>query len=132
MSIEAILYPEAQSNVPGEHCYNVRVTFGSTSIASYRGAVHNTSIVRNSAGNYTITLPTTYNEVTQLDTGCLLNASGAVLQGVIVSQTVQTDGKLIVELRNSSGTATDPSTGQIYNFIVGVSKDPLNDKFVGP
>lgn len=115
-------------NVYEEHLYKLRVLFGSSVVTSYKSK--DATLVRNSAGNYTITLPKAYGELTSL-TGTFLDASGAILFFVGVTDTIATDGKLIVEARTETGVATDPASGDKLFIQIGVSDSPLNAKFGG-
>lgn len=128
MAYEPQLVPAGQSNVYDEHTYKLRVLFGSSVITSYRSK--DATIVRNSAGNYTITLPKNYEEIVGFG-GSFIDASGAVLFWVIASSTMGTDGKVIVEVRTEAGTATDPTTGDVGLLALDVSSDYLNQKFTG-
>lgn len=125
---EPVLCPEHQTNVYGDVEYKLRILFGASVITSYR-SLH-AAIVRNSAGNYTITLPTNYNEITSFTWG-FQDASGAILFAVIRSETIQTNGQMVVEIVTETGTATDPTSGDKLFLDIGVSKDTLNDKFTG-
>lgn len=128
MSYQPDMPGTTRTNVFTEHEYKVRATFGSSVVTSYRGK--DVTFVRNSAGNYTVTLPQTYEELTDFDMG-FLQASGAILQGCVVSHTLSTNGQLIIEVRNASGTATDPATGSVGFMDICVSQDVLNSKFAG-
>lgn len=123
---EPILVSDAQTNVYGKIDYSLAVTFGTTSVSATNGK--DLLFVRNSAGNYTLTFPTNYNRIHEFGLG-FLKASGTILQGCIASQTIQTNGQVVIEIRNSSGTATDPANGDQCFINCAVSKDTLNDKF---
>lgn len=123
---EPILCSDAQTNVYGKIEYDLAITFGTSSVTSYSGK--DLTFMRNSQGNYTLTLPTNYNRIHEFGCG-FVKSSGAILQGCIVSQTIQTNGQLVLEIRNSTGTATDPANGDIAYINLAVSKDTLNDKF---
>ena len=117
---------EPVSNVYEECLFRVRVTFGSSVVASYKAK--DVTFARNSAGNYTVTLPKTYREITEFSAG-IQDASGAVLFGVITSETVATDGKIVVEIRTEAGTATDPADGDKLFLSIGVSSSVSNDRY---
>lgn len=71
-----------------------------------------TSIVRNSAGNYTLTLADKY--VALFNVKCTLKlASGspAVIGCVLRSETVVSTKTIVIEFLNASFAATDPASG---------------------
>lgn len=117
----------SEKNFFGVDEYLVPITFGASSVASYLGGC-NVTVVRNSAGNYTITLPQTYRKLLHFNFG-FQDASGAILFAVVVSHTLDTDGKIIVETRTEAGTATDPTSGDLLFLCFKVSSDIGNDKF---
>jgi hypothetical protein len=124
---EPVLLPESELNAYGVKEYFVNPTFGASSITTYFGGC-NVTIVRNSAGNYTITLPKAYRTLLHFTWGFQM-ASGAVLDMVLASETLATDGKMIFESRVSAGTATDPGNGAKVFIRIVVSSDYMNDKF---
>lgn len=126
MSYEPQLAPPARTNVFTEDLYKVRVTFGSAAVASVRAM--GCTFARNSAGNYTLTLPKAYNEITDFSYG-FLDASGAILFATVRSSTVTTDGKLVIEVVTETGTATDPTSGDVLYLTVGASADVVNNSF---
>jgi hypothetical protein len=128
VSYEPDLPTSQRCNVYEEDTYKLRVLFGSGAITSYRSK--DATISRNSAGNYTVTLPCIYEEITGF-TGHFLDASGAILFFVITSSSVDTDGTVVVEARTESGTATDPTSGSYGYLSLSVSKNSLNSKFTG-
>ena len=69
------------------------------------------SVVRNSAGNYTITLNDIYVDMYSLHVN-FLNAAGAGVAYVyIVSQAVSTAKTVVFQCKDLSGAAVDPSSG---------------------
>jgi hypothetical protein len=125
---EPLLCPEAQTNAYGVHEYFTRLTFGSSTVSSYFGGC-GLVVARNSAGNFTLTLPKAYRTLLGFS-WAFQDASGAILFAVITSETLDTDGKIIVETRTEAGTATDPTSGDKLFLSLKVSSDYLNDKFV--
>lgn len=125
---EPLLCPEAMVNAYGVHEYFVNLTAGSSVITSYFGGCQ-ASVVRNSAGNFTVTLPKAYRTLLDFSWG-MQDASGAILFAVIVSETVSTNGQIVVEARTETGTATDLTSGDKLFMKFAVSADYLNDKFV--
>lgn len=92
-----------------------RVTFGSTG-APTLDAVNSKgikSIVRNSAGNYTVTLSDSYVRLL-LAKHIFISASAPASPSLyIASETVKTpSGPAIVLQFNAAGTATDPASGE--------------------
>lgn len=128
MSYEPVLDNSGVSNVAGEHLFHVRVLFGSSVITSYRSK--DVTIARNSAGNYTLTFPKVYNEITRFSAG-MVDASGAVLFWCITTNAIDTAGTMVLECRTEAGTATDPTSGDYAYLSVGVSCDLLNNQYVG-
>ncbi len=122
-----ILTKPYQTSVYERDEYIIRVLFGSAVITSYRSLA--ATIVRNSAGNYTVTLPTTYEELTDFDGSYLLCAAGVVYFAVVKTSTVTTNGQFVFEIRTEAGTATDPAAGDKMSFVIGASLSPLNSKF---
>ncbi len=108
-------------------CFLV-VTFGSTAIASYFGK--GVTLVRNSPGNYTGTIQKSYRKFVDWSPGWY-RPSGLELGTVISASTVDTDGKFTFETRNASGTATDPTSGDILYLRFALSDNQFNEKFGG-
>lgn len=127
MSLEPALCPEASENAYGVVNYNLVLTFGSSSISTYFGGC-SVTVARNSAGNYTGTLPKPYRTLLGFYHG-FQDASGAILFAVIRSETIGTDGKFIFEVVTETGTATDPTAGDKLFLNLKVANDILNDKF---
>lgn len=127
MALEPSMCAEAQTNAYGAVDFYVAVTLGVAVVSTYFGGCMVT-VARNSAGNYTITLPKVYRTLLMFEGG-MQQASGATLQPTLVSETLNTDGKLIVETRVAAGTATEPATGNKMFLKFTVSSDYLNDKF---
>jgi len=121
------LCPAAKSNVFDEELFRLVVAFGAAALVSYFGK--DLLLVRNSAGNFTLTLPQTYRRVTSL-TSCFRDATGAQFFLVLVTNNITTDGTLVFETRTEAGVATDPATGDELYLSVGVSKNVLNDDYV--
>lgn len=128
MSTEPILCPEAMTNAYGAHDYFVRITAGSAAVSSYFGGCQVT-VLRNSAGNFTITFPKYYRTLLSFTWG-MQDASGAILFAVITSETLDTAGAIVVETRTEAGTATDLTSGDKLWLRFAVSSDYMNDKFV--
>lgn len=114
------------SNVYDERVFRAVLLFGSSVLTSFFGK--DLAFARNSAGNYTLTLPRSYARITHLSF-TMQDASGAILFAVAVTDTVSTDGKLIFELRTEAGTATDATSGDKLFLSIGVSNDVLNDQY---
>lgn len=127
MALEPVLCSEAQVNAYGVNEFYVVLTLGAASISTYFGGCQ-VLAARNSAGNYTITLPKNYRTLL-LFSGGVQQASGATLQTFVVSETIGTDGKVVIESRIAAGTATDPAAGNKLFVKFVVSSDYLNDKF---
>lgn len=126
MSNEPVLLAEAQCSAYSVGDYFIVPTFGAASITTYFGGCQ-AVIVRNSAGNYTITFARNYRTLLGFSGGFQI-ASGATLEWHVVSETLATNGQMIVEARVAAGTATDPAAGNKGFLRVAVSNDYMNDK----
>ena len=74
------------------------------------------SIVRNSAGKYTITFTNTFATLLDFNVGFISGASAPAAPGVnIVTNGVTVAAAPIIafQCRNSSGVATDPASGEV-------------------
>ncbi|MBX3198241.1 MAG: hypothetical protein KF894_08860 [Labilithrix sp.] len=120
------LFPPGNTNVPSPDHFDVVATFGTAAIANYFGLA--VKLVRNDAGNFTLTLPQPYRRVTRFAPAMQV-ATGTPLAVVIKTDTVATNGKLVIETR-SGGTPTDPASGDKLYLTVGVSRDMLLDRYV--
>lgn len=114
-------YATIQTNVPDEVRFHARLTFGSSVLTSYKGKY--VTVARNSAGNYTITLPKVYRALVGFSAG-FVSPSGAVLGVVVDTSTIATDGKVVIETR-SGGTATDPTSGDRLLLTIDVTDSAL-------
>ncbi len=119
----------SQSNTYDVHKYIGRMVFGSSDLTLASSYMKDCTVARNSAGNYTITLPKTYSNLIDFRGSFTKDASGAILFWVGVTDTIATDGKLIIEARTEAGTATDPTSGDTATWVLEVSDSPLNTKF---
>jgi hypothetical protein len=89
------------------------------------------SIVRNSAGNYTVKFGT--NSILPLDTyvkllevrQAFVNATAPAAPGLYITSNSIASGSLVLQF-NNGGTSTDPASGeQVYlQFILGDSSAP--------
>ena len=122
------LFADIQTNVDGERHFRVRILFGSSVVTSYRSK--DVTVTRNSAGNYTLQFPKTYEEIVGFTFG-MQDASGAILFWVITSETIQTNGQMVVECRTEAGTATDPTSGDkaLLHFVL--SDSIINQQYAG-
>lgn len=126
MSYEPLMAGDVMSNVYDEKSFKVRITFGSSVVASYRSK--DVTVARNSAGNYTLTFPKTFWEVSHFSHG-FIDASGAILFAVIRTNSITTAGTLVIETVTETGTATDPTSGDTLFLEFCLSDNTLNDKF---
>lgn len=115
-------------NWTGVQEFHAILTFGSAALSTVQTR-EITTIARDSAGKYTVTLPRTYRTLVELRL-MLIDAAGALIFPVVVSHTLTTDGKLIFEMRTEAGTATDPDSGSKAMLVVAVSNDPFNDAII--
>lgn len=121
---EPLLSGQDVSNMTGVQVFRAVILFGSSVITSYKG--RNLTFARNSAGNYTVTLPRIYRLLVGAAFS-FIDASGAVLFGVVTTDSVATDGTFIFEVRTEAGTATDPVSGDKLICKFEVTNDPFND-----
>lgn len=91
---------------------------GALTLTQFKGIL---SVVRNSAGNYTINLKDIHN--------MFFNASAVFNSGAsapaapllnVVSSAVSTAQTIVVQFRNLSGVATDPASGEIMHLLIRV------------
>lgn len=85
-------------------------TLATTGLHGNNGYI--TSVVRNSAGDYTITLTDVYNALLQIRHVFNSGASAPAAPGLWIKTDAVTTKSLRVVF-NSGGTATDPATGEI-------------------
>lgn len=123
-----LLSGKETTNFTGVDVFHAVVTFGSSSVSSVQTR-EVVSIARNSAGQYTVTLPRIYRTLVGVR-GSWIRPSGATLQLDVDASTVDSDGKLILESRVAAGTATDPTSGDKLLLEIKVSNDPFNDATV--
>lgn len=96
----------------------MQVSFGSTGAPTLvQGSSFVSSIVRNSAGDYTITLRDAYNRLMGMDQRFLNTAAPAAPGMWIKSQAVATS-KTIGIVFNAAGTPTDPASGENVYLII--------------
>jgi len=129
MATEPIMAPAGEQNAFSTHTFHVRVTFGSSAIASYRSK--DATIARTGAGTYEVTLPKAYREIVGFSWG-FKDATGATLNLVISDEsTLTTTGVVTLAARVAAGTDTDPASGDKLYLSLTVSCDVLNDSFAG-
>lgn len=85
------------------------------------------SIVRNSAGNYTITLSDKYMDLLQVSISRELAAgSPAALGGFVVrSQAVASAKTIVVEFVDATGAAADPANGTTLRLKIDVKNSSV-------
>jgi len=82
-------------------------------------------IVRNSAGDYTITLRDTWARLLQFDVTFLVSASAPAAPNFRVKTNNITTGSLTVVFANSAGTATDPANGEVIFMAITVKNSSV-------
>ena len=119
------------SNVSTEHVYKLRVTFGAGSTLTYRSK--GASIAKTTTTTFTITLPQSYNEITEYSVGRFAATGTDGLEYIITTNNVATTGTIVLTSisTNSAGTATAPASGDIIYISLGVSRDVLNNRYTG-
>lgn len=123
-----LLSGQKKSNWTGVEEFHAFLSFGASSLSTVQTR-EIVSIVRNSAGNYTVTLPRFYRQLVEVRF-MLIDASGALIFPVVSNNSVDTAGTLVLELRTEAGTATDPDNGSKGMLVVCVSNDPFNDNTI--
>lgn len=122
---------KALSNVSTEHVYKIRATFGAASALTYRSK--GATIETTTSTTFTIRLPQSYAEITDFSVGRKAAAGVIPLDYVITTDNVATDGTLVLTSLETaaSGTATAPASGDAIYITLGVSRDVLNNRYVG-
>lgn len=125
---QPLLSGKVTSNWTGLEEFHAKLSFGSAVLSTVQTR-EITSIARNSAGRYTITLPRYYRLLAEVRFQ-LQDAAGALIFPVVDEDNVATAGTVVVELRTEAGTATDPDDGAKATLTVVVSNDPFNDNTI--
>lgn len=123
---------KALSNVATEHVYKIRATFAAASaIASYRSK--DATIAALGTGTWTVTLPQSYAEITDFSVGKFAAVDVIPLEYTITTNDIATAGTLVLTAKETaaSGAATAPAVGDVIYITLGVSRDGLNDRYVG-
>lgn len=122
---------KALTNVSTEHVYKIRCTFGATSTVTYRSK--GATIEKTTTTTFTIRLPQSYNEITDFSVGQKAAASVIPLAYNITTNNVATDGTIVLTSCETAaaGTATAPASGDVIYITLGVSRDVLNNRYVG-
>lgn len=124
---EPLLSGVGAKNWTGVKEFHAFLSFGSSVLSTVQ--TREMTVARNSAGNYTVTLPRIYRQLVEVRFG-LIDAAGAVIFPVVRTNSVDTAGTLVFELVTETGTATDPDSGSKGMLVVSVSNDPFNDATV--
>ena len=120
------LYADVEVNADGLRTFIIRPKFGTAAVAGYFSK--DADLTRTGAGTYEVQLPRTYDEIVDFH-GSWVKASGAHLFWRIKSETVRTDGKLVIECSTEAGTATEPASGDKAKISITVSDSVLNQQF---
>lgn len=92
----------------------IKVSIGSSGAPTLSQAKGISSIVRNSAGNYTITLKDNFNLLMALHARFISGSSAPAAPGVnIVSESVSSSKQVIIQCRDLAGAAADPASGEV-------------------
>jgi hypothetical protein len=86
------------------------------------------SIVRNSAGDYTINLTQAFAALLNLSVVSISGASApaAPLLNIVTNSVSSSSAPLITfQLRSNSGTATDPASGEILLIVLDMDRSSL-------
>jgi hypothetical protein len=128
----ALFATQGRSNVPGTQTFCLELTYGSSAIASAKGAY--LAVEDTAAGKMTVTFPRTYRRLTGFRWGWKKFAAGAVYFPVVLTDGIDTasasgGGTLIIETRTEAGTATDPASGDQLLLEFDVTLDVLDDEY---
>lgn len=85
------------------------------------------SVVRDSAGQYTITLQDTYAALLKYDVSMFSGTSAqAAPMQTLESDSISSDGKLVIQCRAiDNSTATDPASGEIMYLSLTLANTNL-------
>ena len=131
MSYEPIMDGRVATNVDGEHTFKIRATFGASSAVTYRSK--DATMAKAGTGQWTITLPKPYAEITKFSCGWFRADSQTTLSMQLVTiSDVGVGGTVTIEaLGPATGTATDPASGDVAYIEIGVSVSTVNDHYTG-
>lgn len=127
MAREPIMLGREQTNVPNEHVFKCRVTFGASSVSSYK--CENGTFARSSAGTFTLTLPKPYAQLSDLSIA--FKAATTAGKGAhVITDALSTTGVLTIETYTlaTPGTPADPASGDVMYLTVGVTSSELNTR----
>ncbi len=122
---------KALSNVSTEHVYKIRATFAASSAVAYRSK--GASIAKTGTAVWTVTLPQSYAEITEFSVGQVAAVNVIPLAYSITTNNVAVDGTIVITAKETaaSGAATEPAVGDVAYITIGVSRDVLNNRYVG-
>lgn len=97
------------------HLY-MRVTFGASGAPTITPVDNKciASIVRNSAGQYLITLQDSYVHLLMANACSLSATAPAAPLFRLISENVRTTNSLVVQFSSTSDVATDPGSGEVF------------------
>lgn len=105
---------------PGTVGCDYKITIGTTgAVAKVRGMWLKDSAppVRQSAGQYLMTFDRTPKELVCW-TSSMLQQGTEILEPVVLTDTTSTNGQLVFQTRNGSGSPTDPTSGDIIYISI--------------
>lgn len=102
----------------------VKLTVGASGAVSASSGFGLTSIVRNTTGNYTITLDRKFKKLLGLE-DTLIQATPQGLRCTIEGDNIASAGAIVVEFNTDAGTATELSNGTIVLFAITVADTSL-------
>lgn len=105
---------------PGTVAVDIKLTIGGTgAVSAFRGMwlKDGSPPVRQSAGQYLLTFDSTNKEMVGFQAS-MLQQGTEVLEPVALTDTTPTDGKLVIQTRNGSGSPTDPTSGDVIYLRV--------------
>lgn len=91
---------------------HMKVAIGASGAPTLSRALGVASMVRNSAGNYTITLQDKWNLLMNVEV-MQVQASGAMAAPLVnvVSESVASNKTIVIQCRDAAGAAADPDNG---------------------
>lgn len=114
----------------------VKILYGSFVIGA-TGAVNTIkggfTVVRNSAGNYTITYPQHYNRLLYASGGFINAGGGSGIASVEIATNpltlqsgFQTSGSYIIQFYDYTGAAADAASGSVHSFVAHVRNTTIS------
>lgn len=103
-----------------------KVTFGAAGAPTLSEAQGIASIVRNSAGNYSITLQDKFKKLLQVNMMQLNATAQAAPIRQVISELVSTTKVIVIQYYAANGTtATDPASGELLELSIMLNESSV-------